>query len=163
MDLLFIALGLILCIIGLLGSFVPIIPGPITSWFGLLVINLTSSTELNYSFLLISLMIALFVFTLDIIIPIIGLKKFGGTKKGMIGATIGLLLGLFILGPLGIIIGTFLGAISGEMTGDLKLSKAIKASVGTLIGFIAGVAMKFSISLVYFIFYLIEVKNIFLT
>lgn len=163
MDQLFIALGLILCIIGLLGSFVPIIPGPITSWFGLLVINLTSSTELNYSFLLISLMIALFVFTLDIIIPIIGLKKFGGTKKGMIGATIGLLLGLFILGPLGIIIGTFLGAISGEMTGDLKLSKAIKASVGTLIGFIAGVALKFSISLVYFIFYLIEVKNIFLT
>ena len=81
MDQLFIALGLILCIIGLLGSFVPIIPGPITSWFGLLVINLTSSTELNYSFLLISLMIALFVFTLDIIIPIIGLKKFGGTKK----------------------------------------------------------------------------------
>ena len=163
MDQLFIALGLILCIIGLLGSFVPIIPGPITSWFGLLVINFTSSTELNYSFLLISFMISVFVFTLDIIIPIIGLKKFGGTKKGMIGATIGLLLGLFILGPLGIIIGTFLGAISGEMTGDLKLGKAIKASVGTLIGFIAGVAMKFSISLVYFIFYLIEVKNIFLT
>ena len=81
MDQLFIVLGLILCITGLLGSFVPIIPGPITSWFGLLVINFTSTTELNYSFLLISFMIAVFVFTLDIIIPIIGLKKFGGTKK----------------------------------------------------------------------------------
>lgn len=163
MDQLFIVLGLILCITGLLGSFIPIIPGPITSWFGLLVINFESSTELNYSFLLITLMIAVFVFALDIIIPIIGLKKFGGTKKGMIGATIGLLLGLIILGPLGILIGTFLGALSGEMTGDLKLCKALKASVGTLIGFIAGVAMKFSISIIYFIFYLIEVKNIFLT
>lgn len=161
MDQLFIVLGLILCIIGLLGSFVPIIPGPITSWFGLLVINFTSTTELNYSFLLISFMIAVFVFTLDIIIPIIGLKKFGGTKKGMIGATIGLLLGLFILGPLGIIIGPFVGALSGEISGELKLGKAVKASIGTLIGFIAGVTMKFSISLVYFIFYLIEVKNIF--
>ena len=163
MDQLFIVLGLILCITGLLGSFIPIIPGPITSWFGLLVINFESSTELNYSFLLITLMIAIFVFALDIIIPIIGLKKFGGTKKGMIGATIGLLLGLIILGPLGILIGTFLGALSGEMTGDLKLGKAVKASVGTLIGFIAGVTMKFSISIIYFIFYLIEVKNIFLT
>jgi len=163
MDQLFIVLGLILCITGLLGSFIPIIPGPITSWIGLLVINFESSTELNYSFLLITLMIAVFVFALDIIIPIIGLKKFGGTKKGMIGATIGLLLGLIILGPLGILIGTFLGALSGEMTGDLKLGKALKASVGTLIGFIAGVAMKFSISIIYFIFYLIEVKNIFLT
>ena len=163
MDQLFIVLGLILCTIGLLGSFVPIIPGPITSWFGLLVINFTSTTELNYSFLLISFMIAVFVFTLDIIIPIIGLKKFGGTKKGMIGATIGLLLGLFILGPLGIIIGPFVGALSGEISGELKLGKAVKASIGTLIGFIAGVTMKFSISLVYFIFYLIEVKNIFLT
>jgi len=163
MDQLFIVLGLILCTIGLLGSFVPIIPGPITSWFGLLVINFTSTTELNYSFLLISFMIAVFVFTLDIIIPIIGLKKFGGTKKGMIGATIGFLLGLFILGPLGIIIGPFVGALSGEITGELKLGKAVKASIGTLIGFIAGVTMKFSISLVYFIFYLIEVKNIFLT
>ena len=161
MDQLFIVLGLILCITGLLGSFVPIIPGPITSWFGLLVINFTSTTELNYSFLLISFMIAVFVFTLDIIIPIIGLKKFGGTKKGMIGATIGLLLGLFILGPLGIIIGPFVGAQSGEISGELKLGKAVKASIGTLIGFIAGVTMKFSISLVYFIFYLIEVKNIF--
>jgi len=163
MDQLFIVLGLILCITGLLGSFIPIIPGPITSWFGLLVINFESSTELNYSFLLITLMIAVFVFALDIIIPIIGLKKFGGTKKGMIGATIGLLLGLIILGPLGILIGTFLGALSGEMTGDLKLGKAVKASVGTLIGFIAGVTMKFSISIIYFIFYLIEVKNILLT
>ena len=162
MDQLFIVLGLILCIVGLLGSFLPIIPGPITSWFGLLVINFTSTTELNYSFLLISFMIAVFVFTLDIIIPIIGLKKFGGTKKGMIGATIGLLLGLFILGPLGIIIGPFVGALSGEISGELKLGKAVKASIGTLIGFIAGVTMKFSISLVYFIFYLIEVKNIFL-
>ena len=52
MDQLFIVLGLILCITGLLGSFIPIIPGPITSWFGLLVINFESSTELNYSFLL---------------------------------------------------------------------------------------------------------------
>jgi uncharacterized protein YqgC (DUF456 family) len=49
------------------------------------------------------------------------------------------------------------------MLGNLKFGEAIKASVGTLIGFIVGITMKFSISLVYFIFFLIEVKNIFST
>ena len=163
MDQLLVILGLILCIVGLIGSFIPIIPGPITSWFGLLSISFTSYVELNYSFLLISFIIAALVFLIDIIIPILGLKKFGGTKKGMIGATIGLLLGLFIVGPFGILIGPFIGALSAEMLGNLKFGEAIKASVGTLIGFIVGITMKFSISLVYFIFFLIEVKNIFST
>ena len=163
MDQLLVILGLILCIVGLIGSFIPIIPGPITSWCGLLSISFTSYVELNYSFLLISFIIAALVFLIDIIIPILGLKKFGGTKKGMIGATIGLLLGLFIVGPFGILIGPFIGALSAEMLGNLKFGEAIKASVGTLIGFIVGITMKFSISLVYFIFFLIEVKNIFST
>tara|TARA_B100000780_G_scaffold56132_1_gene35428 strand:+ start:9227 stop:9718 length:492 start_codon:yes stop_codon:yes gene_type:complete len=163
MDQLLVILGLILCIVGLIGSFIPIIPGPITSWLGLLSISFTSYVELNYSFLLISFIIAALVFLIDIIIPILGLKKFGGTKKGMIGATIGLLLGLFIVGPFGILIGPFIGALSAEMLGNLKFGEAIKASVGTLIGFIVGITMKFSISLVYFIFFLIEVKNIFST
>ena len=163
MDQLLVILGLILCIVGLIGSFIPIIPGPITSWLGLLSISFTSYVELNYSFLLISFIIAALVFLIDIIIPILGLKKFGGTKKGMIGATIGLLLGLSIVGPFGILIGPFIGALSAEMLGNLKFGEAIKASVGTLIGFIVGITMKFSISLVYFIFFLIEVKNIFST
>lgn len=163
MDQLLVILGLILCIVGLIGSFIPIIPGTITSWLGLLSISFTSYVELNYSFLLISFIIAALVFLIDIIIPILGLKKFGGTKKGMIGATIGLLLGLFIVGPFGILIGPFIGALSAEMLGNLKFGEAIKASVGTLIGFIVGITMKFSISLVYFIFFLIEVKNIFST
>ena len=75
MDLLFIVLGLILCIVGLIGSFVPIIPGPITSWLGLLTISFTSNIELSDKFLLISFIIAVFVFFLDIIIPIVGLKN----------------------------------------------------------------------------------------
>ena len=112
MDQLFIILGLIFCLLGLIGSFVPIIPGPITSWLGLLTISFTSYVELNYSFLILSFIIAVFVFILDLIIPLIGLKKFGGTNKGMIGATIGLLLGLFIIGPFGILIGPFIGALS---------------------------------------------------
>ncbi|MBT3442461.1 MAG: DUF456 domain-containing protein [Flavobacteriaceae bacterium] len=162
MDVFILIIGLLFCLIGLIGSFIPIIPSPITSWLGLFIINFSSNVELSYSFLFITFIIAVIIFSFDLIIPMIGLKKFGGTNKGMIGATIGLLLGAIIGGPIGIIIGPFIGAISGELMNNLKLKKAIKASIGTLIGLLAGIAMKFIISIVYLIFYIIEVKDIFL-
>ena len=101
MDLLFLIIGLLLCLIGLIGSFIPIIPGPITSWVGLVFLNLTSTVDLNFSFLLATFLIAISVFILDMIIPLIGLKKLGGTKQGLIGATIGLFIGYitYILFP----------------------------------------------------------------
>jgi len=153
MDILLLIIGLLLCIIGLIGSFIPIIPGPITSWIGLLLLHFTSFVPLEIYFLIGSFLIAITVFILDIIIPMIGLKKLGGTKKGLVGATIGLLIGFF-LGPIGILTGPFIGALSGELMNNLGYKKAIKASLGTLIGFLAGVAMKFTVSFIFLIIYI---------
>ena len=160
MDIFFLIIGLLLCIIGLIGSFVPIIPGPITSWLGLLILHLTSIINLNYTFLVGTFTIAISVFILDMIIPLIGLKKLGGTKKGIIGATIGLLLGFF-MGPIGILSGPFIGALSGELTNNLGFTKALKAAIGTLIGFLAGIAMKFSVSFAFLIIFLYETVSAF--
>ena len=153
MDIFFLIIGLLFCIIGLIGSFIPIIPGPITSWIGLLLLHFTSFVPLEIYFLIGSFLIAITVFILDIIIPMIGLKKLGGTKKGLVGATIGLLIGFF-LGPIGILTGPFIGALSGELMNNLGYKKAIKASLGTLIGFLAGMAMKFTVSFIFLIIYI---------
>ncbi len=160
MDIFFLIIGLLLCIIGLIGSFVPIIPGPITSWLGLLILHLTSIINLNYTFLVGTFTIAISVFILDMIIPLIGLKKLGGTKKGIIGATIGLLLGFF-MGPIGILSGPFIGALSGELTNNLGFTKALKAAIGTLIGFLAGIAMKFSVSFAFLVIFLFKTVSAF--
>lgn len=160
MDIFFLIIGLLLCIIGLIGSFVPIIPGPITSWLGLLILHLTSIINLNYTFLVGTFTIAISVFILDMIIPFIGLKKLGGTKKGIIGATIGLLLGFF-MGPIGILSGPFIGALSGELTNNLGFTKALKAAIGTLIGFLAGIAMKFSVSFAFLVIFLFKTVSAF--
>ena len=160
MDIFFLIIGLLLCIIGLIGSFVPIIPGPITSWLGLLILHLTSIIDLNYTFLVGTFTIAISVFILDMIIPLIGLKKLGGTKKGIIGATIGLLLGFF-MGPIGILSGPFIGALSGELTNNLGFTKALKAAIGTLIGFLAGIAMKFSVSFAFLVIFLFKTVSAF--
>ena len=125
MDIFLLIIGLLFCIIGIIGSFIPIIPGPITSWMGLLLLHFTSFVPIEIYFLIGSFLIAITVFILDLIIPIIGLKKLGGTKKGLIGATIGLLIGFF-LGPIGVLTGPFIGALSGELMNNLGYKKAYK-------------------------------------
>ena len=149
MDIFLLILGLILCLLGIVGSFSPIIPGPITSWFGLLVIHFSKLIPFDNQFLFITFLIAALIFALDLIIPILGLKKLGGSKKGLIGSTIGLLLGLFLAGPLGLLIGSFFGAISGEYVNNNSIKKSIKPAMGTFIGMAVGTTIKFLTSTIF--------------
>ena len=149
MDIFLLILGLILCLLGIVGSFSPIIPGPITSWFGLLVIHFSKLIPFDNQFLFITFLIAALIFALDLIIPILGLKKLGGSKKGLIGSTIGLLLGLFLAGPFGLLIGSFFGAISGEYVNNNSIKKSIKPAMGTFIGMAVGTTIKFLTSTIF--------------
>ena len=149
MDIFLLILGLILCLLGIVGSFSPIIPGPITSWFGLLIIHFSKLIPFDNQFLFITFLIAALIFTLDLIIPILGLKKLGGSKKGLIGSTIGLLLGLFLAGPVGLLIGSFFGAISGEYVNNNSIKKSIKPAMGTFIGMAVGTTIKFLTSTIF--------------
>ena len=117
MDILLTFIGFLFMLVGILGSFLPVLPGPPLSWIGLLLLYLTNAVPNNWLFLGITLAIALMVFTLDYIIPALGTKKFGGSKYGVIGTTLGLLVAIFfpILGLFGIIIWPFVGAIVGEL------------------------------------------------
>lgn len=110
MDLFLIIFSFIFILLGILGSFLPILPGPLTGWIGFLLVYQVSYTPSNSSFLWTTLFIAIGLFLTDYIVPIIGTKKFGGTRSGIIGSVLGLEFGLIILGPLGIIIGSFGGA-----------------------------------------------------
>ena len=149
MDIFLLILGLILCLLGIVGSFSPIIPGPITSWFWLLVIHFSKLIPFDNQFLFITFLIAALIFALDLIIPILGLKKLGGSKKGLIGSTIGLLLGLFLAGPVGLLIGSFFGAISGEYVNNNSIKKSIKPAMGTFIGMAVGTTIKFLTSTIF--------------
>ena len=154
MDIFLILIGFTLVLLGLVGSFVPIIPGPISTWLGLLVLYQTSFLALDFYFLSTTLIIALGVFLLDYFIPMIGAKKFGGTKAGATGATLGLLIGVLSMGPIGIFVGPFIGALFGELIRDFSDKKtALKAAMGSLIGFLTGVFLKFSVTLVYAIYF----------
>ena len=113
MDLLLIIISAVLIISGIIGSFMPILPGPLTSWFGLFILNLISSIEIDSTLLIITFIIAITIFILDSLIPIYGSKYFGATKYGIIGASTGLVIGIIAPIPFGILIGPILGALIG--------------------------------------------------
>jgi len=147
MDYVLLVIAVLLIILGLLGCVLPVIPGPPLSFLGILTIHFTKFGEGEYTtnFLITLAAIAIVVTILDYIVPIWGTKKFGGSKAGVWGATIGLIVGLFF-SPfsafLSIIIGPFLGAIIGESIAGSDSKHSLKAGFGAFIGFLGGVFIK---------------------
>jgi uncharacterized protein YqgC (DUF456 family) len=143
MDILFFTLGLLIIGAGILGAFLPIVPGPPLAWLGVLLIHVSSYGPYSSRFLWGSFAFMVLVTILDYVVPIWGTKKFGGTKNGTRGATLGLIIGLFFM-PFGILLGPFLGAVAGELLHDGKDSKkALRSGFGALVGFLLGTFAKF--------------------
>ena len=154
-DYLLLALGIILMILGIIGCLVPVLPGPPFSFLGLLAIHFTKFGDFSTLILLILGGVALAVTIFDLIVPLWGTKKFGGSKYGSRGATIGLVIGFF-LGPIGIILGPFLGAFAGEMIFKDDVKYAIKAGFGSLLGFLTGIGLKLAASSVITFYFIKE-------
>lgn len=149
MDILLVVISALIMLIGILGSFLPIIPGPLTSWIGLLVLHFAKAVPMNKSFLIITLVIAIIIWTLDYVIPALGTKRFGGSKYGMIGTSIGLIIGLIAPIPGGIIIGPFIGALLGELLNKKDTKSATKAAFGSFLGFLTSTFIKFIVTVIY--------------
>lgn len=147
MDYFLLAIAIILIIAGLLGCVLPIIPGPPLSFLGILVLHFTNFADYTTNFLLIAAAIAVIVTVLDYVVPIWGTKRFGGTKAGMWGATIGMIIGMIFLGPLGLIFGPLVGAIIGESIKGANNKDAFRAGIGAFIGFLLGVGLKLAASI----------------
>jgi uncharacterized protein YqgC (DUF456 family) len=163
MDIFLTILAAFLMILGIIGSFLPVLPGPLTGWLGLLILHLTDVVPMNWTFLIITFVIAMAIWILDYIIPAIGTKRFGGSRAGMIGTSIGLVIGLLSPIPGGIIIGPFVGALVGELVNKSEFNKALKAAFGSFLGFLASTFIKFIVALVFlglFIVKLIEYQGV---
>ncbi len=144
-DILWISVGLLLIILGLLGCFLPVIPGPPLSFAAILLLQLTSEPPFSVSFLSIIAGIVLLVTVLDYIVPVIGAKKFGASKAGIWGSTIGIIVGIFF-GVWGIVIFPFIGALIAELIVGKSTGKALKAALGTFLGFLLGTLLKLIVS-----------------
>ena len=141
MDVVWLIIGLVLMAVGILGCVLPLLPGPPLCYVALLIQQLRTDDPFTSKFLWIWAAITVAVTVLEYIIPVVSTKKFGGSKYGIWGCTIGLIAG-FWMGPLGIIIGPFVGAFIGEILASQNSDQAIKAAWGSFIGFLFGTLLK---------------------
>lgn len=146
-DYILLILGIILMAFGIIGCMVPVLPGPPLSFIGLILLHLTRFGHFTNSILITLGIVAAIVTVLDYVVPVWGTKKFGGSKYGTRGATVGLIIGIF-LGPMGIILGPLIGAFVGEMIFRDDIGYAFKAGFGSLLGFLTGIGLKLAASLV---------------
>lgn len=159
MDIALLVLGFLLTLVGILGSFLPVIPGPPLSWVGLLLLYLTKAVPEDWTVLGISLGVAVLVLVMDYVIPALGTKKFGGTRAGMAGSVVGLIVAITfpVLGIFGIVVWPFFGALVGELLNNGDRKTAFRAAFGSLMGFLTGTLMKFTVTVAFFGLYVIKV------
>jgi len=144
MDVVLLIIGFGFMILGILGSFLPVLPGPGLSWLGILLLYLTAAVPMNYWILGITFLITVVISVLDYVIPAQGTKRFGGSSYGIWGTNIGLIVGIFAPVPFGFIIGPFLGAFIGELIyNSTDHKRALKAATGSFIGFRVSGFMQF--------------------
>jgi uncharacterized protein YqgC (DUF456 family) len=158
MDYFLTIIGAISILIGIIGSILPGLPGPPLSYLGILLLHWTRFAQFSTKMLTIWAVIVLIVAVLDYVVPIWGTKKFGGTRAGVRGSTIGLIIGIILLPMMGIVLGPFgifgilggpfIGAWIGEKYAGQNSEKALRAAVGSFVGFLAGTFMKIAVSLV---------------
>ena len=146
MDYVLLGLAIVMMIVGIAGCLLPVLPGPPMTYLGLVVLHFTKFGPVSTNLFIILGVVAIVVTVIDYIVPIWGTRQFGGSKYGMRGAAVGLVIGLF-LGPFGIIAGPFIGAVVGELLFKDDIKYALKAGFGSLLGFLTGVGLKLAASL----------------
>ena len=164
MDYILMISAIVVIIIGLIGDIIPGIPGTPVTYLALLLLHWTDRISYSSQFLIVTGMLCAAITVLDYIVPVWGTKKFGGTKAGTRGSTIGLIVGILVLPMLGIVLGPFgligilggpfVGAYIGEKMGGTPDDKAWRSAFGSFLGFVAGTFMKIAYTLVigYYIF-----------
>jgi uncharacterized protein YqgC (DUF456 family) len=154
MEIALIIIGIIFILIGIAGSILPGLPGPPIAYLSLLVLFLhesasTSFADNNYLWLISFGVITIFITVVDYYMPIWGTKKYGGTRAGSRGSTIGLILGVVLtfaipgVGAIALLLGPAVGAYVGEKNAGQNNQVAVQSAKGSFLGFMAGTFMKF--------------------
>lgn len=128
-------------LIGIIGCIVPGLPGTPIAYAGLWIAQITERVDFSWQFLLVWGIVTVVISALDYIVPAWGTKRYGGTKWGVWGSTIGVFVGLFA-GPWGVILGPLVGAVIGELLGGKAAQEALRAGWGSFIGILFGTIIK---------------------
>lgn len=147
MNTLLIILAFVCVLVAVVAVFTPVPPAVPVAWAGLLLARLSGYADIGNGLLLWSAVIGVALMVLDYVFPLLTTKRFGGTKYGVWGCTIGLLLSIIGLpfgpaGLVGVFFWPFVGAFVGEYIKQTEVRPALRAAVGSFLGMMAGIVAK---------------------
>lgn len=157
LDIILIVIGTILIIAGILGCVAPVLPGAPLNYLAIILLQFTSKTDFSTQFLVVWGIVVIIVQILDYYITVWGTKKLGGGTYGAWGAGIGVIAGMFVFPPWGIIFMPLVCAVIGELLDNKEFSVALKAGFGAFMGFLAGTLMKLVVAIALSFFFFREV------
>lgn len=134
-----------LLLTGLVGCVIPVIPGPVLAYGGLLLMIPSDRPPSVFALVSFGVLVALAV-VMDYVVPALGAKKFECSKWGVWGCTVGTVVGMFFF-PVGLLLGPFLGAFLGELLAKKPVGKALYGGLGAFLGFLSGVFLKIVVCL----------------
>jgi uncharacterized protein YqgC (DUF456 family) len=146
-DLLYWLLAILLVAFGLAGVVLPAIPGAPLLFAGLFLAAWVEDFAYVGKWTLVILgLLALLTYGVDLWAAMFGAKRFGASKRAIIGALVGTVVGIF-LGLPGVLFGPFIGAVIGELSARRSFEDAARAGFGATIGLVVGVALKVALAL----------------
>ncbi|MDY0931437.1 DUF456 domain-containing protein [Chryseobacterium sp. CFBP8996] len=153
-------LSIVLLILGILGTFLPVLPGLVLSLAGLLIYKYGTDADLSVLYIWAFVILTLASVVLSYVIPAKTNRKYGGTRWGSIGSIIGTIVGLFFP-PVGFLIGMFAGVFIGELLHDSKdMNKALKSTKGAFIGFIYGTGFSLVVGIAMLLVVILDIVNV---
>lgn len=149
---------ILLFVVGMVGAVYPILPGVLAIYAAYFIYGWLISWEpFGFWFWLIQTLIVIIIIVADYAVSALGVKKFGGNKAAIIGSTIGLIIGPFVIPAFGIILGPFIGAVVGELIIGTSWQNAVRAGIGSVLGFFASSVVKIALQLAMIIIFFIWV------
>lgn len=140
-------IAIILIIVGLAGTVLPALPGLPLMFCGMLLGAWAGDfKEVPIWVIVVLAVLMLISIGVDFMATLMGAKKFGASKKAMLGAALGTFAVFFFSVP-GLIFGPFVGAILGEMIDGKEWRAATKTGFGTWLGLAIGTALKLALAI----------------
>ncbi len=131
-----------LILVGVVGLVVPILPGPLLLFGGLVAAaGAEGFREVGGLTIVVLAILMTLAIIMDFVASGVGVKRFGASNRAAWGATLGGILGLF-WGLPGILLGPFAGAFLAELSVHNRMERAGRAGFGAWLGFLIGTAAK---------------------
>lgn len=149
-----------LFLLSITGIFLPVLPDTVLLWGGFLLYHFFVAGPgegLPASFWWGMVVLSILMYGADLLTNMYFVKRYGGSKWSSFAAVVGIILGIFIFPPFGMIILPFVLVVVVELLQNQPIERAVKAGVGSLIGFLSSAVVKVVIQIAMIIWFFLAI------